>query len=922
MVALPAAGFVLLALAGCKLIPSLVREGTKSIEHKRNTIEILESDGVAPSGAVTGPSSANFGKTLEVWYRDDGGTVVLVTRSAGKVSLHVDVNHNGKEDDGTDIIYGATEDSSVRARYCHPPGTPPAWGEFRTSARVEMRRFSAGWEATWRLPKRELDPAGRTADLCFEVFSERDRKSEYFPGIPFEATARLKPRNPAPGPPVTTENNKARTRLLVAIDVSMPIGTRALEIGRDLIKDLPDSFWTSPSGQTLTQDLQVIAFAGGSSPSQPEGQDAAVSILERCGRNKDKIVSDLEQIIDEYGKRRASLRCDGGDSEGRLDALGAECNVCRTDFRALFTAVTKFVTVPQSQPTHNVVWIVSDGWHDPRNQNEPTYPPLPALQYKDASIMNPVINDLVLVYVDPRLPARWNEDKAKKLWTEGLEKLAGNGEPQKAVLGKFNFTLEPHSTSRRHLERQLIHRMLGLADTPGSGLINFGNPTFSCMPDSDAQGTRIETQSDVHTSYSKPVRVSYRYWYPFQGGLVELRKPSKTNRGQLLPVQVSRDREQVSGKWTVVPSLEPMPILYAVHTVQSDEKLDGLPLCWQERRLVSLARRFAPNSQVDVRLNRIAGLVSWFRPPSAQDPLIMEIEPRWIEPTRKSDSGPAALVYYRDGSASGGFTGSCRAADPKLGKQTNDGQTGSISGVKSGENVVEQLPTSAGGARSIIGPAVCRFWMSDPSWTDYLRPGVYSCPLVLATGGPDGREVAREKWWFGLFGWLGLVIWLAHSVTWIGFCIYVYVKRFDKNVDFDSPFGRAYRWTFMCWLLMAASVALVTAIYFLRQGRQPAIAFLWRDLEAVWWGYVALICLSGILLALLAPKIVNARVTSVFRVGCYVMIGTLFSWPTGLLCFFTFNLARDFMDEEWKRACKGLKIVKILGDIVMPRLGQ
>jgi len=155
--------------------------------------EVQETKGLSDSGDVIAASSWSPGDDLEVWYRDAGANILLVTRSTGRVLIHVDVNRTGIPDSGQDRVYAFGPDLSIHAQYTRPVWATAAWDALKTSASVEIRNRAGSSNFTlWRLPKEELGPLQDGADLTFEVFDERYQTSEFRPGIPFDAVVQLR----------------------------------------------------------------------------------------------------------------------------------------------------------------------------------------------------------------------------------------------------------------------------------------------------------------------------------------------------------------------------------------------------------------------------------------------------------------------------------------------------------------------------------------------------------------------------------------------------------------------------------------------------------------------------------------------------------------------------------------------------------
>jgi hypothetical protein len=228
VVAFAALGAFVLALAGCNSPPPHKDGTAKAIERKPTVVELPESTGVTLAGSITGPPSAKLDEGLEVWYRDAGNAVVLVTRSENRVLLHVDVNQNGKPDNGLDVSYGPGDGSSVCAQYSRPPWAPTACGEFKTLATVDLRKNGRWWDASWRLPKSELGSAV-TGDLSFEIFDERNQSSRYYPGAPFTDVARVKFSNPPSTKSAPSDLTPPAGRATAASPLQRPPRTRSIE---------------------------------------------------------------------------------------------------------------------------------------------------------------------------------------------------------------------------------------------------------------------------------------------------------------------------------------------------------------------------------------------------------------------------------------------------------------------------------------------------------------------------------------------------------------------------------------------------------------------------------------------------------------------------------------------------------------------
>jgi hypothetical protein len=166
----------------------------KSELAQRAGMDIPESTSLTASGPISGPPSVRFGP-VDVWYRDSGDSILLATRSGGRVLLHVDLDNNGVADERADLIYAPLDRSSVCAEYWRPEWASASWGEFKTAATVHLRRSGSDWEEIWKLPKRELDTTGGTVSVVFQVFDEETQSSSFYPATPFTEVAKLNVSN-------------------------------------------------------------------------------------------------------------------------------------------------------------------------------------------------------------------------------------------------------------------------------------------------------------------------------------------------------------------------------------------------------------------------------------------------------------------------------------------------------------------------------------------------------------------------------------------------------------------------------------------------------------------------------------------------------------------------------------------------------
>lgn len=181
------------ALFGCSGRPKAKAIADKTAHREHKVIEIQESNGLRETGELSGPSSWSPGEDLDVWYRDAGDSVLVATRSMGRVLMHVDFNRSGDRDSSQDRVYALTPDLKVSSQYCRPTWATAAWGELKTSASVEFwNRAGSSNLILWKLPKVELSPLQDGADVTFEIFDERYQSSVFRPGAPFDAVVRMK----------------------------------------------------------------------------------------------------------------------------------------------------------------------------------------------------------------------------------------------------------------------------------------------------------------------------------------------------------------------------------------------------------------------------------------------------------------------------------------------------------------------------------------------------------------------------------------------------------------------------------------------------------------------------------------------------------------------------------------------------------
>ena len=161
--------------------------------HEKKVIEVLQSAGLRENGDIAGAASWSAGEDLGVWYRDEGSRILLVTRSGGRVSVHVDFNRNGTQDKDQDRVYTVAGDGTITSQSDRPTWASAAWGELKTTGSVNVRnRGESSNVILWRLPKSELGLLQDGSDLTFEVFDQHTQTSKFWPGLPFESVVRLK----------------------------------------------------------------------------------------------------------------------------------------------------------------------------------------------------------------------------------------------------------------------------------------------------------------------------------------------------------------------------------------------------------------------------------------------------------------------------------------------------------------------------------------------------------------------------------------------------------------------------------------------------------------------------------------------------------------------------------------------------------
>jgi hypothetical protein len=170
----------------------------------RSSSAFMERLKQAVSDTVPLPYSVGDGAVqVEQSYTPSDQMLHLTFKSKLHVTLDVDVNHNRVIDPRVDTRYGATADGARCTQYFLTEASTTTCDGFPSFS--TLRRVQDGdlWIDKWDIPVRELDPAGRRAEVVIETWS-KETGSRKYPAAPFGKTFSINLPNPgqSPGSPV------------------------------------------------------------------------------------------------------------------------------------------------------------------------------------------------------------------------------------------------------------------------------------------------------------------------------------------------------------------------------------------------------------------------------------------------------------------------------------------------------------------------------------------------------------------------------------------------------------------------------------------------------------------------------------------------------------------------------------------------
>jgi len=276
-----------LGVLGCRAVNEHPPGVAKTSRDEPQIKEVPESIQLSEKADPPPAPSWSEGRELEIWYRDKGKSLLLITRSnsPNRVLIHVDLHQNGMQDNQSDRVYGVGADDKIHTEYSRLPWTAAAWDETPTKAKGAERNSTASViETMWRLPKEELGTSHDGADVAFELFNEEDQSSKFSPGVPFKSVLRLKYSLP-PFEPSTNSKTASNHPLVQPSIESFLVDRELIEAGGTTtlrwvvrgaknIKIEPGVGKFPPRGETPISPQQRTTYTliaegdGGSSPTR------------------------------------------------------------------------------------------------------------------------------------------------------------------------------------------------------------------------------------------------------------------------------------------------------------------------------------------------------------------------------------------------------------------------------------------------------------------------------------------------------------------------------------------------------------------------------------------------------------------------------------------------------------------------------
>ena len=145
-----------------------------------------------------GPVAFEVPGAMQLGYHDVGANVEIIISANAMPILYVDVDKQGGSGSlATGKSFAAFPDGKTCVQTIQtvdPNGSETAQcGNASSSAVARVTpKPGGGWLVAWTIPKRELTPAGDSADVSIQIFRESDQQGTYHPAPPFSQVYRLR----------------------------------------------------------------------------------------------------------------------------------------------------------------------------------------------------------------------------------------------------------------------------------------------------------------------------------------------------------------------------------------------------------------------------------------------------------------------------------------------------------------------------------------------------------------------------------------------------------------------------------------------------------------------------------------------------------------------------------------------------------
>src|ERR1035438_5215836 len=107
----------MLVVAGCHTPNRFAKDASASKDAAPVFMNLQDSSDLRLKDFFKGAPATQFGDDLQVWYKDFGDTVEIVTASEPRVLMHVNTIESRQSGGRSDVVYSALDSGSVCSQY-------------------------------------------------------------------------------------------------------------------------------------------------------------------------------------------------------------------------------------------------------------------------------------------------------------------------------------------------------------------------------------------------------------------------------------------------------------------------------------------------------------------------------------------------------------------------------------------------------------------------------------------------------------------------------------------------------------------------------------------------------------------------------------------------------------------------------------